>query len=117
MSKPTRRVLPVRHGPEGKFQLPNATGCVSFEKYFLTKDEAQRIFDDCLHAKSWSRSPIVFFGKSVMQPRDTGTHAIHLFRNSPSALTQRSLLWNSFLLRSLYLFFTRDTCSLTDTPK
>lgn len=63
--------LPACLGPEGELQLPNNAGTITYERSFLSAEESTRIFDDCLSAASWSRSPITFFGKSVLQPRDT----------------------------------------------
>ncbi len=67
----TRRILPVRDGPVGKLELPRNSGCISYEPSFLTAEESESLFNDCVDAKSWQRTPILFFGKMVMQPRDT----------------------------------------------
>jgi len=63
--------LPACPGPDGELKLPNDTGSITYENSFLTESEASSVFNDCLAARSWSRTPITFFGKSVLQPRDT----------------------------------------------
>lgn len=63
--------LPACRGPDGECILPNDAGTITYEKSFLSQSEATAVFSDCLSAKSWSRTPITFFGKSVLQPRDT----------------------------------------------
>ncbi len=74
--------LSIRSGPEGELLLPNGTGAITFEKEFLTSAEADRIFDATLDAKSWARTPISFFGKSVLQPRDTAFFGTKLYSYS-----------------------------------
>ena len=78
----SRRVLPTRDGPEGKLELPNNSGCISYEPSFLSSVESESLFNDCLNAKSWQRTPIIFFGKSVLQPRDTAFFGTHFYSYS-----------------------------------
>lgn len=66
-----KNVILVRPGPEGELILPNDGGSVLYISAFLSRSEADALLEQTAGAKSWARSPITLYGKSVLQPRDT----------------------------------------------
>lgn len=72
----------IEQGPEGELKLPNGEGSVIYVKEFLTEAEADKLVDSTKNAKSWERTPITFFGKSVLQPRDTAFFGTKLYSYS-----------------------------------
>lgn len=72
----------VRPGAEGQLDLPFDAGRITYMKEFLTEDEAEELMRDTREAKSWARTPIRFFGKSVLQPRDTAFFGTKLYSYS-----------------------------------
>lgn len=77
-----RNVANIRPGPEGELVLPNDAGFVHYYREFLNKSEADEIMQKTQDARSWARSPIKFFGKSVLQPRDTAFFGTKLYSYS-----------------------------------
>ena len=82
----------VRPGPEGEVHLPNGAGSVVYVKDFLTSGEADALIESTRNARSWERSPITFFGKSVLQPRDTAFYGTKFYSYSDE--TRRPTGWN-----------------------
>lgn len=72
----------IRQGPEGILQLPHEAGTVVYVEDFLSKAEADEIAERTKDARSWERAPISFFGKSVLQPRDTAFFGTKLYSYS-----------------------------------
>lgn len=72
----------LRRGPEGELLLPNGAGKITFYKHFLTKLEADELLQATVDARSWARTPVTFFGKKVLQPRDTAFFGTKLYTYS-----------------------------------
>lgn len=87
ISKRSRTFPTVRPGPEGQFNLPFDAGQITYIKQFLTEDEAKQLVNDTREAKSWARTPITFFGNSVLQPRDTAFFGTKLYSYSDELRT------------------------------
>jgi alkylated DNA repair dioxygenase AlkB len=66
-----RSSVPTRAGPSGTLTLPNKYGTVTYIQEFLIRSEADALFEKTIDAPAWQCTPITFFGKSVLQPRDT----------------------------------------------
>lgn len=83
-SKRTRRqtAANIRQGPEGKLYLPDDAGTILYLPNFLTRQQADTLLSQTAHAESWARTPITFFGKSVLQPRDTAFFGTKLYSYS-----------------------------------
>lgn len=62
--------------------LPNNAGSVLYVPDFLSNTEADELFAKTKDARSWERTPITFFGKSVLQPRDTAFFGTRLYSYS-----------------------------------
>lgn len=69
-------------GPEGDLDLPQNKGHISYTASFLTAEESRQLQQDTQNAQSWKRTPITFFGKSVLQPRDTAFFGTALYSYS-----------------------------------
>jgi alkylated DNA repair dioxygenase AlkB len=66
-----RSAVPTKLGPDGTLDLPNTYGTVTYIPKFLNRKEADALFECTLNASAWECTPITFFGKTVLQPRDT----------------------------------------------
>lgn len=75
----TWKVVP---GPEGQINLPNDAGQITYAANFLNIEQADKLLRETKDAKSWERTPITFFGKSVLQPRDTAFFGTKLYSYS-----------------------------------
>lgn len=73
---------PIRQGPEGELHLPDNAGTILYLPQFLTEQQADTLLAQTMHARSWARTPITFFGKSVLQPRDTAFFGTKLYSYS-----------------------------------
>lgn len=82
IAKRRRPVDVIRPGPEGKLLLPDNAGSVIYVRDFLSKAEADELMQETKEARSWARTPITFFGKSVLQPRDTAFFGTRLYSYS-----------------------------------
>lgn len=82
ISKRNKPVQAIRSGPEGEFLLPNGAGSVFYVREFLSTSEADELIEQTKDARSWARTPITFFGKSVLQPRDTAFFGTKLYSYS-----------------------------------
>lgn len=78
----SRSTLRVKRGPEGEFRLPDDGGQILFIPQFLTTAEADTLMEATRDARSWARTPITFFGNSVLQPRDTAFFGTKLYSYS-----------------------------------
>ena len=58
----------------------------------MTGVESESLFNDCLNAKSWQRTLIIFFDNSVLQPRDTAFFETHF--DSYSGEKRMPVGWN-----------------------
>lgn len=72
----------VRPGPEGELSLPNDEGRIVYARDFLSCSEADELFSQTRDARSWQRTPITIFGKTVLQPRDTAFFGTRLYSYS-----------------------------------
>lgn len=72
----------IHKGPIGEYHLPDNAGCILYIPDFLTKQQADGLFNKTKDAKSWQRTPIKFFGKPVLQPRDTAFFGTKLYSYS-----------------------------------
>lgn len=72
----------IRPGPEGELLLPDGAGSVCYVRNFLSEAEANELMEQTKNANSWARTPISFFGKSVLQPRDTAFFGTKLYSYS-----------------------------------
>lgn len=72
----------VKQGPEGELKLPDDAGSVVYVREFLSASEADALLEKTSESRSWARSPISFFGKSVLQPRDTAFFGTKLYSYS-----------------------------------
>lgn len=77
----------IRQGPEGELNLPNGEGQILYVRDFLNKEEADLLVVQTRDARSWARTPISFFGKSVLQPRDTAFFGTKLYSYSDERRT------------------------------
>lgn len=68
--------------PPGDLDLPHGEGHVHYVPHFLSDQDANTLFTDTVGANSWQRTPIKFFGKSVLQPRDTAFFGTKLYSYS-----------------------------------
>eukprot|EP00178_Gracilaria_changii_P027866 TRINITY_DN924_c0_g2_i1.p1 TRINITY_DN924_c0_g2~~TRINITY_DN924_c0_g2_i1.p1 ORF type:complete len:348 (-),score=28.28 TRINITY_DN924_c0_g2_i1:4439-5482(-) len=90
MEKPPKKASKRRHtpqfkllpGPEGELLLPHNRGKITYYKNFLTKQQADRLLQATANARSWARTPVTFFGKQVLQPRDTAFFGTKLYTYS-----------------------------------
>jgi alkylated DNA repair dioxygenase AlkB len=74
LSTPKRRrscAVPVCKADAGTLELPGASGFVTYVPEFLSASESSSLFEMTLQSCGWERTPIRFFGKAVLQPRDT----------------------------------------------
>lgn len=69
--EPQRTVASVRRPGAGVLELDNAEGTVTYVPGFLKTQEADELFHDTVDAEGWQCTPITFFGKQVLQPRET----------------------------------------------
>lgn len=95
ISKGRTMPLRIKQGPEGEFILPDNGGHILFLPQFLTKSEADTLMEATRSAKSWARTPITFFGNSVLQPRDTAFFGTKLYSYSDEHRSPTS--WNEDL--------------------
>ncbi|CDF38012.1 unnamed protein product [Chondrus crispus] len=72
----------IRPGPDGKLCLPESAGSVTYVPSFLSQADANLLLEETKDACSWERTPITFFGKSVLQPRDTAFFGTKLYSYS-----------------------------------
>ena len=72
----------IRPGPDGKLPLPENAGSVTYVPSFLSEADANQLLEETKEARSWERTPITFFGKSVLQPRDTAFFGTKLYSYS-----------------------------------
>ncbi|CAN8070402.1 unnamed protein product [Agarophyton chilense] len=72
----------LRTGPEGELILPENRGKITYRREFLTKEEADNLLRATKTARSWARTPVTFFGKEVLQPRDTAFFGTKLYTYS-----------------------------------
>lgn len=82
ITKRRRCVDTIRPGPDGKLELPQGAGSILYIREFLSKAEADELMLATKDARSWERTPITFFGKSVLQPRDTAFFGTKLYSYS-----------------------------------
>lgn len=89
MSPPRRQKRPRRSrppaprpGPAGLLTLPDDCGSILYIPNFLPAAHADTLLSQTLHAKSWARTPITFFGHQVLQPRDTAFFGTKLYSYS-----------------------------------
>lgn len=82
ISKRPRSIPIIRQGPEGELELPDGAGTVLYVRNFLSTADADELMEQTKNANSWARTPITFFGKSVLQPRDTAFFGTKLYSYS-----------------------------------
>ncbi|KAI0564925.1 Oxoglutarate/iron-dependent dioxygenase [Gracilaria domingensis] len=72
----------LRPGPEGDLLLPDCRGKITYYKHFLSQQDADELLRATENARSWARTPVTFFGKQVLQPRDTAFFGTKLYTYS-----------------------------------
>lgn len=72
----------AKPGGAGNFSLPDNQGTVAYFPGFCGSSQADAIYDALLDAEGWQCTPITFFGKQVLQPRETAFYGTELYTYS-----------------------------------
>lgn len=73
---------PILKGSKGNLTLPGGYGEISYHPDFLDKSDADALYEAMLNAPGWEQTPITFFGKTVLQPRETAFYGSELYSYS-----------------------------------
>jgi alkylated DNA repair dioxygenase AlkB len=86
--------VPAQNAGAGTLVLPNASGFVTYVPQFLRAADADALFERTESASAWERTPIRFFGKEVLQPRDTAFFGTEEYSYSDCAIS-KPISWDA----------------------